>query len=245
MRLYFYNEWRKEKMLRKKFGVIAFLMVFMFTSLFSTTLTAHACEDDNHRWKVVKKFTCYDGKTSKCTVCGATKTTNEGHKWKKWQKPTKAIKKCYPTATRFRKCTSCGDIEVKKGSKKLEQRAHKNAKLTWKTLRKATCGQNGYKIHRCSKCGDVSEAKEITANEHQWGKYYKVTSATCTSDSLWKRCCKKCGFSSALVTCEKANGYSDQREHVSIIWYEEEVDENGNVNTTEHEKCKYCGISLD
>ncbi len=188
-----------------------------------------------HIWDegtVTKEPTCEETgtKTYKCTVCGATNTSDIEKKNHSWSAEPVA-----PTCSTFGytkyTCSNCGDERIEKGA---DATGHKAATRDV-IIREASCTQEGAydKVYYCEICNEELSREHYTIAKKPHNPNKSTTNATCTEQGYTMYKCKDCGYEykASFIACKG-------HKHVAIPAVPATCIKTGK---TEGEKCSVCG----
>lgn len=151
-------------------------------------------DENAHKYDTtVKSATCTDDGevTTKCSLCGDTKTTSipaKGHVWSETASSTTAAS-CEGTGSATYKCKNCTaeNTVIVPALGHVYQAGEKVA---------ATCTTSGYTVYTCK--NDANHTYKVydenaKAKGHTWGEWTVVTDATETTEGLKERKCTVVG----------------------------------------------------
>lgn len=147
-------------------------------------------------WEVLSVADCEtDGREiNKCSVCGKVLdekfTEKTGHSW------SFAITEeasCEEAGVETGTCSECGATQTR-------EIAALGHSPVWEVVSEATCAEVGWEVNKCSVCDKVFSEVSIARNDHSWGNWETISTASCTTEGRVRRTCISCGETEELST---------------------------------------------
>lgn len=167
--------------------------------------------------------------SSKCEMCGKTKTENCTFTSKKIEAD------CTNGGYTLFTCSVCGYSYKEEETNALGH----DFSSEWTIDTEATCTAAGSKSHHCSRCSEKSDVTTIDALGHDFSTEWTVDVAkTCTTAGSKSHHCTRCDAKADVTVIEAGHDYSVDN---SIFPKTQEEAGKGNLYIAESPVCRLCG----